>query len=195
MPPDGGMAGTRTPGWYPDPADPASVRWWNGSTFTDEPFPEAPAEPSPPAETSGTGASAADTPTLVRDRSALVTTYIVGALIPVVGWAAAIYIGVAEKYAAIRRHAIGIGAVSLLTFGIYLVLLLGGSGQPSDSAVASALSSLLANQANVIAFPSDIRCAHQTGNQYVCIVNEIGGNSLTLSVTDDGHSISEVPYP
>jgi len=34
-------------------------------------------------------------------------------------------------------------------------------------------------------------CAHQSGNQYVCTVTTSDGQQTTVSVTDDGHTISE----
>lgn len=30
----------RPPGWYPDPDSPGSIRWWNGTTWTEEPAPD-----------------------------------------------------------------------------------------------------------------------------------------------------------
>lgn len=185
---------TRPPGWYPDPTRTGGVRWWNGSAFTDEPYPtegtDAPPSdppPQPPAQ-----------PQAARGRSSLIALYVVGGLVPLIGWGTAIYIGVAERCREIRRHAAGIGLVSLLTFGVYLSLFfsLGLSGVPSDRAVQLALANLLTNEGSQIVFPNEVLCAHTSGDQYTCLVHPDNPSAtLTLSVTDDGHTISEVPYP
>ena len=40
-------------GWYSDPAEPARLRWWDGSTWTDDTRPSTPRTAPPPPGTSG----------------------------------------------------------------------------------------------------------------------------------------------
>lgn len=122
------------------------------------------------------------------DRGVLVCGYLVGALVPVVGWVTAVYIAVSERRGKIRRHAIGIAALALATAGIYLAILLSASGPRPDSAVASDLGSLMSSHG--LPYVS-ISCAHQSGDQYSCIVTGATGQGTDVVVTDDGHNIIE----
>lgn len=62
----------------------------------------------------------------------------------------------------------------------------GGSSQPSDSAVANALQTLLSSNGITVGGPT---CVHQTGSQYTCQVLTTSGFT-SYQVTDDGHAIS-----
>lgn len=128
-------------------------------------------------------------PIATSDRTVLIWGYTLGVLIPIIGWAIAIHIAVGQSRAKIRRHAIGVGALALTTFGIYLAIILSLGGPRSDSAVTSDLGTLLTG--NGIAYQS-IQCTHQSGNQYACLVTTTGtGGPIGVQVTDDGHSIEE----
>ncbi len=171
----------RTPGWYPNPDDPATLRWWNGTNFDGDPRTVAPTatvqEDAPPEAAPKS------------ERGFLWTSYILGALIPVYGAIVAIYVAVAESKAHIRRHAIGIGAVALISAGIYTVILTRSNSQ-KDSAVQADLSNLFLQHGT---YATDVRCSHQNGNQYICFY-KADGVQHTAQVTDDGHTISEIPY-
>lgn len=69
-----------------------------------------------------------------------------------------------------------------------------GSSAPSDQKVASDLYNALAGTHGIIiAVASDIRCAHQSGNGYVCRVDSINDGKLFYDVTDDGQTIAWQP--
>jgi hypothetical protein len=51
--------GSIPPNWYPDPHDPAFVRWWDGRQWTDNVQPVQPVEPAQPAVASSVVASSA----------------------------------------------------------------------------------------------------------------------------------------
>jgi uncharacterized protein YbjQ (UPF0145 family) len=48
-------AGLPPAGWYPDPADPARQRWWNGAAWTDQTTPSAADAEAGPGATGSTG--------------------------------------------------------------------------------------------------------------------------------------------
>lgn len=192
-------AAPRTPGWYPNPDDPSTVRWWNGTNFdgaarTPDSLTADKGEPTPEIVTPTANPETAPVELNVLPKSTtgrLVMAYIVSILIPVAGVVIAAYVAVAERCAPVRRHALGIGVAALLASGAYLFIFLSGNAARTDNAVQSDLSSLLLTNGAVIA--TDVRCSHQSGNQYICFYNANGIQHSAL-VTDDGHSISEVPY-
>lgn len=99
-----------SPGWYPNP-DPKggnTLRWWNGAQYEGLPRParEIPGNSSSPISSGG-----------------LFGAYVAGIAIPVVGWTLAIWFGVAERFAAIRRHALGIGLSATLAAVVYVVVI------------------------------------------------------------------------
>lgn len=167
-------------GWYTMPDNSAVSRYWNGKRLasgdrTSQGEPELPR-----------AMAAADEASSVR--RFLWTNYILGALIPIYGWGAAIYVGVSEKYAAIRRHAIGIAAVALAAAAIYAVVIVSVNKSHQDRNVAADLQNLL--QSNGVFGASNIDCAHQAGNLYQCSAT-INGQQEFATVTDDGHTIYE----
>jgi len=98
--------------------------------------------------------------------------------------------GVTEKYAPIRRHAIGVAAVAVLSLGAWggvIVALQGGQGAADASRVQSDLSALIDSHG---ASGSAISCTHQQGNVWECAVT-LNGQQQWATVTDDGHNIIE----
>jgi Domain of unknown function (DUF4389)/Protein of unknown function (DUF2510) len=62
---------TQTPaGWYPDPQDPRSIRYWDGVAWTEQraPFPQAPPPPPPPPSTGPVAPGLASAPYPARLR-------------------------------------------------------------------------------------------------------------------------------
>ncbi|MTV23864.1 DUF2510 domain-containing protein [Nitriliruptoraceae bacterium ZYF776] len=80
------------PGWYPDPNDPASTRWWNGSAWADPPPPPPPAGPggvpapsvpsTPPHGAAGSTATAAPGPLARWATIGGAAAVVVGAFLP-----------------------------------------------------------------------------------------------------------------
>lgn len=181
----------RTPGWYPDPDDPDSLRWWNGTNFDGEPrTPENLTVHESPNIERAAPVDILDA-AITRPGGRLFIVYALGVLIPLFGFVAAIYIAVAQRCAPLRRHALGIGATALLASAGYLVVFLPGASRP-DAQVATDLTNLLMNNGTSLVFATHVRCAHQGGNQYICTYDANGPH--TVLVTDDGSTISEVPY-
>ena len=123
------------------------------------------------------------------NRSFLISAYILAVVIPVVGILMALYTAVSERRAAIRRHAIAIAGVSILAAGAYVLAITSINSANQDSGVAADLRSLL--NSNSIQYDSVDRCAHESGNQYVCMVTR-NGQQITVQVTDDGKTIYEL---
>lgn len=171
-------------GWYPDPTSPTTKRFWDGKEWTTpaagtQASPDAPPNhviPSPMAGGSDI-------------RGVITGNYIGAILFPLYGWIAAIYIGTSEKYARVRRHAIGIAAVAVTSAVVYTVVILLVTASHQDSHVSSDLRSLLVDKG--AATVTNIRCAHQSGNLYDCSAI-VDGQQGFASVTDDGRSIYEV---
>ena len=122
------------------------------------------------------------------NRGFLIGAYISAVLIPVVGIVVALYTAVSERRTAIRRHAIGIAGISIVSGVLYFVIISAIHSANQDSHVAADLRSLLND--HQIQYQS-VGCAHQSGNQYVCTVTR-NGQQIPVQVTDDGKSIYEV---
>ena len=118
----------------------------------------------------------------------LVGAYIFAVLVPIVGLLTALYTAVAGRRAAVRRHAIAIGAVALLAAGGYIVAILAITSSTQDRNVASDLRALM--DSNGIRYENVSGCVHQSGNQYVCTVKQ-SGRVITVQVTDDGKDVYE----
>lgn len=119
------------------------------------------------------------------DKGFLWFAYIGAALIPVIGLVVAVYLAVSERRARIRRHAIGVAAVAVAVIGVWFVVL--SSSSHVDRNAAADLRSLLSSKG--IPY-SNVACAHESGNQYSCIVATSTGQ-VAVQVTDDGHEIIE----
>jgi Protein of unknown function (DUF2510) len=184
-------------GWYPDPTDASVKRFWDGQQWI---TPAAKGEAgsvattTPVATTTVTGAAhglnqwgLTPTEDAKSNRGYLWFAYVVGAIIPVIGICCAIYLAVSERRAAIRRHAIGVGAVAILAAAIWIYAVISVNNSNVDSRVVGDLKSLLDDHS--ISY-SDVTCSHQGGNQYSCIVTTSNGPQA-VQVTDDGKSIVE----
>jgi hypothetical protein len=118
----------------------------------------------------------------------LVGAYMFAVLVPIVGMLTALYTAVAGRRAAVRRHAIAIGAVALLAAGGYIVAILAITSATQDRNIASDLRALM--DSNGIRYEGVSGCVHQSGNQYVCTVKQ-SGRVITVQVTDDGKDVYE----
>ena len=172
------------PGYFKDAADPTRRRYWNGKRLTQGTLPLDPNQPEPPDLPAG----AMEASAAAANRQFLWANYIIGALVPIWGWIAAIYIAVSEKRRSIRRHAIGSAAIALTAAGIYTLVIISVHNSQRDSSVASDLQSLLSSHG---VSASDISCAHQSGNLYQCSAT-VNGQQQFATVTDDGSTIYEV---
>lgn len=123
-------------------------------------------------------------------RNNFVGAYVLAVLIWPIGLVWAIYIAVAERMAPVRRHAIGVGAVSLITAAVSIFIVTTVIAPASnDRNVVADLKSLLDDHAVDY---SSVQCTHQSGTQYVCAVYPTdGGKPQFAQVTDDGNSIYE----
>jgi hypothetical protein len=115
------------------------------------------------------------------------TAYVLAVMISIVGLCFALYIAVAEKTASIRRHAIGVAGVSILSMGVTALIVSVVLSASGDGRVAGDLTSLLSDH-SVTA--TNVTCTHQSGNQYACFAT-IDGQQHSALVTDDGHAIYE----
>lgn len=129
-------------------------------------------------------------PSAGEPRNNLVGAYVLAVLIWPVGLVWAIYLAVAEKAAPVRRHAIGVAAVSLLTAAACIFIAVTVTGPANNaSRVEGDLKSLLDDHA---VHYSSVACTHQSGTQYGCFVySPDGGKPQFAQVTDDGNSIYE----
>lgn len=118
----------------------------------------------------------------------LVGAYISAILLPVVGIVVALYTAVSERRSAVRRHAIAIGGIAILSAALYVVVITSIDHNSQDRNVAADLQNLL--DSNLIQYSSIGGCAHQSGNQYVCTVTQ-NGQQIPVQVTDDGKTIYE----
>jgi hypothetical protein len=123
------------------------------------------------------------------EKSFLISAYIAAVLIPIIGLVIALYTAVSERKAGIRRHALGIAGASILTAVIWVLVVTAINSSNQDRNVAGDLRSLL--DSNAISYSSVGSCAHQTGNQYVCMVTTSAGQQIPVQVTDDGKEIYE----
>jgi hypothetical protein len=182
----------QAPGWYPNPADATTLLWWNGTTFDGDPRPASSFATTAVADApAGPAAVNAPDAASLNGRD-LAINYIVGAIFPIYGIVAALVIGVAKKYSDVRRHALGIAAITIIAAGIYLVIFTAGGAARSDTAVQNDLANLLSQHGT---FVQGASCSHQNGSQYICFYTGVNDVQHTVQVTDDGHAISEVPYP
>jgi hypothetical protein len=121
------------------------------------------------------------------NRGLLWFAYVGAIVIPIIGAIAAIYVGVSQRGATIRRHAFGIAAAAILSGVVWAVAISTFNSNHADTRVANDLKALL--DQNGISY-TDATCSHASGNQYSCIVDTISG-STPVQVTDDGHTIYE----
>ena len=114
--------------------------------------------------------------------------YVLAVLLAPVGLCYAIYMAVAEKMAPVRRHAIGVAAVSILSIVVSVLVYTMVIAPSADaSRVTGDLKSLL--DSHSVAY-TDVSCTHQSGNSWGCFVT-INGQQQFAQITDDGHSIYE----
>lgn len=108
------MSDTQTPaGWYPDPEDPAQLRYWDGAVWTDHRHPVDPVAPAPATETQAAEAPQfAFTPTPSAPPAAP-------------GYPAAPAYGAAPGYAAPAQNVPALVGLILAIVGTVLGLLLG----------------------------------------------------------------------
>jgi hypothetical protein len=190
-------------GWYPDPTDPSAKRFWDGQQWV---TPAAKSEAGSVATITPVSTTAPVATTTVNggdhpinnwglsatedsksNRGYLWFAYVIGAIIPVIGVCCAIYLALSERRAAIRRHAIGVGAVALSAAGIWTYAVISINNSNADGRVVGDLKGLLDDHS--ISY-SDVTCSHQGGSQYACIVTTSNGPQA-VQVTDDGKSIIE----
>jgi hypothetical protein len=122
------------------------------------------------------------------DHRFLVVAYIVAVIFPVIGILIALYTAVAERTAAIRRHAIAIAGVALIAGGGYFVAISAITSSQQDRNVVGDLRLLL--DSNSIPYDDIGGCVQQSGNQYICAVTQ-NGQPISAQVTDDGKDIYE----
>lgn len=102
-------AGSPAPGWYQDPGDPSSNRYWDGAQWTDGRAPREGAGDSGGKETRATGI--------------VIAGYIFAVLIPIIG----LIIGLTQISK--NRHGIWIVVVALAIIALFVsAQLIGSSG-------------------------------------------------------------------
>ena len=122
------------------------------------------------------------------DHRFLVVAYVVAVIFPVIGILIALYTAVAERTAAIRRHAIAIAGVALIAGGGYFVAISAITSSQQEHNVVGDLRLLL--DSNSIPYDDIGGCVQQSGNQYICAVTQ-NGQRISAQVTDDGKDIYE----
>jgi hypothetical protein len=115
---------SQAPGWYPDPAQPGALRWWDGSQWSEH---SAPAGPPPPVYVGGTDGMAI---------ASLVTALVGIPIAPIIlGHMARTRIRESGGFKTGDGLAIAglvIGYIQLVFLGIVLILLLSASGSGSS---------------------------------------------------------------
>jgi hypothetical protein len=122
------------------------------------------------------------------NRGFLITAYVLAVLLPIVGILLALYTAVAQRRVAIRRHAIGIAGVAIVSGVVFAVVISAVNKTNQNANVASDLRSLL--DRNSVPYSKVNVCVHQAGTQYVCMVTR-KGQQIPVQVTDDGQNIYE----
>jgi hypothetical protein len=97
---------TPTPGWYPDPYDPETTRYWDGSKWTEN-------------------RSQLRTGKEQKADGVIVVGYILAVLMPLIGF----IIGLTQINK--NRHGLWVVVVSIAAFLIYLLLIAGAASTPN----------------------------------------------------------------
>jgi len=98
------------PGWYADPANPGGRRYWDGSAWTSQIAPAAPA----PADTSSVSSGL------------VIAGYVFAVLIPIVGLVLGL-VAAAKHTGSGTRHGVWIVVTAVVAFLLYVSLMAGGS--------------------------------------------------------------------
>lgn len=101
------------PGWYPDPADPGTNRYWDGGRWTENRAPIAAPAPGEVVRAKETNAD-----------GTIIAGYVLAALMPLIGF----IIGLTQINR--NRHGIWVVVVSIVAFFIWLAIF---SGAAADS--------------------------------------------------------------
>ena len=93
-------------GWHPDPGDPAFLRWWDGTTWTDQRQPRPPDASVPSTEEEGSGMAVAG--------------FVLAILLPFIGF----LVGLA-MIAGRRRYGGWVVLTSVVVFFLWLAIVTG----------------------------------------------------------------------